>query len=95
MPEPKMKCSTEGGMWVRQLVFKKGDVHRGHYHSEDHVTLLAMGKIKIVVDGTTHEFKAPHIITITKGKRHDLTALESSIAYCVAPISDMTTIEEH
>lgn len=94
MPEPKMLISTEGGMWVRQLAFAKDDVHRGHYHSHEHVTLLAYGSLRVTVERKQTEHTAPAILVIGKMKRHDLTALQDgTIAYCVAPIDDVTTFE--
>ena len=91
--EPVMKVSTEGGMWVRQLHFaSSGDVHRGHLHSHEHVTLLAHGKMGVRVDGTQTIFDAPHIITIAAMKAHDLEAMESgTVVYCVSPIADVVT----
>ncbi|OQW34876.1 MAG: hypothetical protein A4E20_01480 [Nitrospira sp. SG-bin2] len=94
MAEPKIRiCTDVNGMWVRQLLFEQvGDTHRGHYHSEDHATLLTYGSLSINVDGVGHTYTAPHIIVITKGKRHDLTALEpGTLAYCVAPVADVPT----
>lgn len=93
MPEPKMRiCTDVNGMWFRQLQFNEGDVHRGHYHSEDHATLLALGTLCVTVDGVRHEYTAPHIIVIEKGKRHDLTAVGGpALAYCCAPVSDVPT----
>jgi quercetin dioxygenase-like cupin family protein len=89
-----MKISTEGGMWVRQLAFNDGDVHRGHYHSHDHVTLLAHGRLRVDVEGVQTDFTAPTIIVIGRMKRHDLTALApNTVAYCVAPEADLTTWE--
>ena len=93
MAEPLIRLNAEGGLWVRQLHFVHAtDVHIGHLHSHDHVTLLATGSLQVTVDGVSQTFNAPHIILITKGKHHDLQAMvDGTVAYCVAPIADVTT----
>jgi quercetin dioxygenase-like cupin family protein len=91
MSEPNIIMSTEGGMWVRQLHFLKAhDKHDGHLHSHDHVTLLAVGSLRVTCGNQTQDFNAPHIITISARQAHDLTALvDGTIAYCVATIEDV------
>jgi len=63
-------------LFSRQMHFEKaGDVEHGHTHSFDHLTLLANGKLKIVVDGKESIFTAPQMIYIKAEKMHELTAL--------------------
>lgn len=82
-PETKFTCVSN--LWLRQMHFAKaGDRNDGHTHNFDHVTLLAKGRVSVDVEGQVTEFTAPHMIYITKGKEHYLTALEDdTIAYCV------------
>jgi len=72
-------------LFSRQMHFEKaGDVEHGHTHSFDHLTLLANGKLKIVVDGKESTFVAPQMIYIKAEKMHELTALEdNTVAYCI------------
>ena len=95
MAEALVKISTEGGVWVRQLHFvRQGDVHVGHLHSHDHVTLLAHGRLRVRVETQVQDFTAPHIIVIAKQKRHDLEALDAdTVAYCVASLANVATPE--
>ena len=72
-------------LFSRQMHFEKaGDVEHGHTHSFDHLTLLANGKLKIVVEGKESIFTAPQMIYIKAEKMHELTALEdNTVAYCI------------
>ena len=82
-PETTMVCVSN--LWVRMMHFQKaGDKNEGHVHSFDHITLLSKGSVRVHVDGQATEFKAPHMIYITKGKSHYIEALEDgTIATCL------------
>lgn len=72
-------------IWVRQKVFsKKGETIGGHKHKYDHMSLLAVGKVMVEVDGITKELEAPTFLVIPKGKIHNITALTDDVLwYCV------------
>jgi quercetin dioxygenase-like cupin family protein len=73
---------------------KAGDANEGHIHNYDHMTLLAYGSVRVHVDGSTTDFKAPYSIFITKGKSHFIEALEDgTVAYCVHALHDKDTDE--
>ncbi len=78
-----MACVSN--LWVRQMHFRKaGDMNEGHVHNFDHITLLACGSVKVHVEGQVTEFKAPHLIYISKGKSHFIEALEDdTVATCL------------
>lgn len=81
-----------GNVWVRQNVLEKaGDVSQGHKHLFDHVTLLAKGKVEVMVEGhSPREFEAPTFITIKKEHAHRFTALTDDVLwYCVFAIRDI------
>jgi len=81
-----------GNIWVRQNVLEKaGDVSMGHKHLFDHVTLLARGKVEVLVDGyAPREFESPAFITIKKEYAHKFTALTDDVLwYCVFAIRDI------
>lgn len=81
-----------GNVWVRQnLLENVGDIHPGHKHNFDHVSLLASGKVEITVDGyAPKEFTAPTFIVIKKEHRHTFKALEdNTLWYCVFALRDV------
>lgn len=92
-PQTRMTCVKN--LWLRQMHFEKaGDANEGHIHEYDHVTLLAKGSVKVHVEDKVTEFTAPHMIYITKGKRHFIEAMEDdTLAYCVHALRDKDTQE--
>lgn len=85
MDTPEILISVVDGVWAKQMHFlKAGDVMYGHKHIHNHMTLLAKGSVSVEVEGEVSTFVAPHIIFITKGEEHSLTALEEdTVAYCI------------
>jgi triacylglycerol esterase/lipase EstA (alpha/beta hydrolase family) len=93
MAEPLNKITCVKNLWLRQMFFiNAGDFTKGHSHTYDHVTLLAHGSVRIVVDGESTDFTAPHMIYIQAEKLHDIEALEDgTVAYCVHALRDSET----
>lgn len=82
-----------GNIWVRSHQFDKiGDSNGGgHRHNFDHVTLLAVGSVKVEVDNKKSKvFHAPTFIVIDKNTRHKFTALTDDVVYyCVFAVRDI------
>lgn len=85
MSTPVSSIGCVANLFSRMMHFKNaGDTEHGHKHQFDHLTLLAKGKLKVTVEGSTSEFTAPHMIYIHKDKIHELVALEpDTVAYCI------------
>lgn len=90
MAEPQKLIGVCANIHTRMLHFlRAGDKIVGHKHTFDHLTLLASGSLRVVVDGVVSEFNAPHLIWIDKDKIHELTALEdNTVAACINGIRD-------
>ena len=89
-----------GNVWIRKLYWSKaGDLHDGHAHNHDHISLLARGSVLCEVEGhESKEFHAPTFITIDKNKHHKFIALEDeTVSFCVFAFNDATgeSAEEH
>lgn len=83
MSEPLTKFASCANVFCRIMHFEKaGDANQGHHHEYDHVTLLAAGSVKVIVEGREAIFKAPHFIFIDKLKEHQLIALEDNTVAC-------------
>lgn len=91
LPENRMTCVSN--LWLRQMVFKNaGDANEGHEHNYDHITLLAVGSVRVHVGDKSSDFIAPQMIYIQKGKSHYLEALEdNTIAFCVHALRNKDT----
>lgn len=85
MGRPDTRMTVFANLWIRQMHFEKvGDRNEGHVHDFNHLTLLAKGKVKFIVEDNETEFTAPHVIVTAAGKRHYIEALEDdTVAYCV------------
>jgi quercetin dioxygenase-like cupin family protein len=96
MAYPKTNIGCVANLFSRQMHFeKRGDIEIGHKHEFDHLTLLANGSLKIVVDGKETIFKAPHMIYIHKDKIHELTALEdNTVAFCIHALRDGNGVDD-
>lgn len=80
-----VKIGCVANLYSRMMHFQKaGDTEHTHTHQFDHLTLLASGSVKCLVNGKETEFKAPHMIYIKKDAEHAFTALEdNTVAYCI------------
>lgn len=90
---PTVTIGCVANLYSRMMHFeKKGCIEQGHAHQFDHLTLLASGSLRVMVDGKVTEFKAPHMIYIHKDKHHELIALEdNTVAYCIHALRDQET----
>jgi quercetin dioxygenase-like cupin family protein len=91
MNPPIVKIGSVSNIYSRMMHFQKtGDIEYGHVHDYDHLTLLASGALKVVIDGVSTEFTAPHMIYIKKDKTHELIALQdNTVAYCIHAMRDL------
>jgi len=96
MEHPKINIGCVANLYSRMMNFEKaGDIEIGHTHPFDHLTLLASGSLKIIVDNIATEFKAPHMIYIHKDKIHELVALEdNTVAYCIHALRDGNGVDD-
>ena len=71
--------------WREHYFYKKGDVHKGHTHVLDHVTIILKGSIQVKVeDKDPYSVSAPCVLEIPKEVLHEFTALEDETMYmCV------------
>jgi len=81
----EVKIGFVSNLYSRMMHFKYvGDTEHTHTPSFDHLTLLAHGSVKCIVNDKETIFKAPHMIFIKKDAEHKFTALENNtVAYCI------------
>jgi quercetin dioxygenase-like cupin family protein len=85
MNQPQVQMGCVANLFSRMMHFEKaGDIEYGHTHAFDHLTLLASGSLKIIVEEKETVFTAPHMIYIKADKKHELVALkDNTVAYCI------------
>lgn len=95
MSQPLTDLKIVDNVFVKLHQFKEiGDTHEGHAHAFDHITLLAIGSVKMVHDYGEQVYKAPHLIVTPKGIKHQFTALEpNTIFCCIHAIRDKDDID--
>jgi quercetin dioxygenase-like cupin family protein len=93
MNQPDISIGCVANLYSRMMHFQKaGDTEIGHQHQFDHLTLLAKGRLKVVVEGKESVFTAPQMIYIKADKLHELTALtDQTVAYCIHALRDKET----
>lgn len=93
---PKVMIGLVANMFVRMMTFTNaGDYEPGHCHSFDHLTLLGAGSLRVVVNGTVTDYKAPMMIYIKADKEHELISLEpNTVAYCIHGLRDTNVSDD-
>jgi quercetin dioxygenase-like cupin family protein len=93
---PNIQIACVSNLFSKMMHFQKaGDMDLGHTHPFDHLTLLASGSLKLIVNDEETIFKAPHMIYIHKDKHHKLVALEdNTVAYCIHALRDGNGVDD-
>lgn len=87
---PKVMIGLVSNMFVRMMNFEgSGDYEPGHTHAFDHLTLLGSGSLRVIINGTVTDYKAPAMIFIKAEVEHELISLEPNTnAYCIHALRD-------
>jgi quercetin dioxygenase-like cupin family protein len=96
MSDPTIKIGCVANLYSRMMHFEKaGDIEIGHTHQFDHLTLLASGSLRVIVDNISSDFVAPHMIYIKADKKHELVALQdNTVAFCIHALRDGDGVED-
>ena len=83
------KTDVYGNIWVKQMIFKQGQVKMPHEHHFDHLFLLASGQVELFLeDKSLGYFKQGDIVKVPKDKQHKVVAKTDTIAYCLQAFRD-------
>ena len=55
----KYALGATNTLWTKMLAFDRGDIEPAHEHQFDHFTLLASGRLKVLVEGRESIFERP------------------------------------
>lgn len=71
-------------LFVKQIPLKAGEAAEQHVHEYDHVTMVAVGTVRVWVDGEDcGEAAAPKPLTILAGQKHMFLAVTDAVLYCI------------
>lgn len=93
-PERKMQTYWYGNIFVREHYLQSGQVHQGHTHTIDHLTVLISGSALVTIgDAEPVLMQAPCNIPIDKDVLHRFEAVDDLTYYCIFAIRDDTVQE--
>jgi quercetin dioxygenase-like cupin family protein len=83
-------------LYAKEVHIPAGHTLTQHKHKFDHLSILAKGAVKAIVDGVVTEIVAPACLNIEKNKQHSVVALTDCVWYCIHSTTedDATKIEE-
>jgi hypothetical protein len=71
-------------LWLKQYVLKAGEAVEQHVHMFDHVTVIAVGTVRLAIDGIDQgEIVAPKPVTIRALAQHSMVAVTDALIFCV------------
>lgn len=90
------KHHFNSGVYSREMRFPKGWFVESHKHCFDHMSILAQGKVKLIVNDEEFIYEAPYVLNIKKDTQHRIEALEDSVWFCihVTQGTNVTSVEE-
>lgn len=81
---PKViKHHFSDGLYAKESFFPAGSQIAKHKHDYSHLSILALGKVCVDVDGEQFIYTAPACIEIIGGKLHCVTAITDAAWYCI------------
>lgn len=72
-----------GGVYAKETRVPAGMVLVQHKHDHDHLSVLASGRVEVIVDGQRTELQGPACLTIKAGKYHGVRALTDVVWFCI------------
>lgn len=100
-PPDDVEIHIADDVFVKQMLIKKSGTYiPQHSHKYDHLSMLAVGKVRAWADERDlGEFEAPRGIVIKAGVKHTfLSLVDNTIIYCIhnAARADVAAVlEEH
>ena len=86
-------------LYAKEMHIKAGTAVGKHTHDFTHVSVLAKGRVRVIVRNdalrapVSFIAAAPHHFTIDAGSEHEIHALEDSVWYCIH-VTDETDPEK-
>jgi len=71
------------GLYAKEARFPAGALILKHTHEFSHLSILAHGKVAVMMDDDVKIVKAPACIEIKAGVTHGVKALEDCVWFCI------------
>ena len=90
-----LKHSFSEGVYIREMLMKKGGIVIGKLHKYSHTWFLMKGEIMVATDLGTENYIAPCYVSALAGAKRVIHAVEDSVFINVHPNpKNITNIEE-
>jgi len=71
------------GLYSKEIHIPVGTMVVQHKHNYSHLSVLAMGKVVVLVDEDSKIVEAPACLEIAAGKNHAVKALTDCVWFCI------------
>jgi len=71
------------GLYSKETHIPAGTMLMQHKHSYNHMSILAKGKVVVLVDNESKIVEAPACLEISAGKHHAVKALTDCVWFCI------------
>lgn len=71
------------GLYAKEIQIPEGMMVMQHKHAFSHLSILAKGKVVVLVDDESKIVEAPACLDIAAGKHHAIKALTDCVWFCV------------
>jgi len=79
----QIKHHFSGREYAKQMTLPAGHYAETHEHVYDHLSIVALGRVLVDIDGVRRELEGPDCIVIPAGRKHRIEALTDSVWFCV------------
>src|SRR3990167_10538263 len=85
MPQVQLRTNHyfADGIYAREVFRPAGTVIIGKVHKKEHLYIVTQGCVRVVMDDTTMEYRAPAVIVSKPGTKRAVYALEDSVCMTV------------
>ena len=83
MVDIKVEHFFTDGVYARKMTIPADVVVPTHRHTYDHMSILASGRVAVILGKSTTEYVAPAVIHIRKNLSHAIRSFEPSVWICI------------
>ena len=81
--EPEIKHHFSSGVYAKEAVIPAGSWLMQHTHKHSHLSILAKGKVAVMIGEEIEIIEAPACIEIKAGITHGVKAITDCVWFCI------------